>query len=524
MKRSTNFIFIAALLFFFLIGNYGCTGIVFYPQSLTVTPGMAANFMVGTSGTQNWSYQWNKDGVPIPGATSSVYYIASAQETDAGAYTVTVSNTDETITSNIVTLVVSPIVSGPAHELVPSVVSPGSGIPMQIVFDGWDDTTAVELEMRDGSIRPLNNVPNSNKWWIALTQAEVLDGYVLPEGNGHFALNDLLNFIGELRTKDSIHPYSIQLFAPVLVPGIPSVTPSMVGGNIQESPHIVNIRYDDLYSSVDAIKNVHQTFFQHYYDDYDFIIQNWLARDANIYSKYGTIRNNVYGIGRDILNWTVEFGVENTQKLKGHIYLNPGGSSIDLAGQVLSHEIGHAFMNYIQDTPLSANKPHFPVSTTALGIMGTSSPNTNITLTKISSSEYLVVPRSPYGGFNEFELYMMGLMPSTGVQAQIVFNDQTVKLDLGNVLAGPVTTVTIDEVIEANGGERDPSYPDAQNAFRAATIIISRGRLLSEDEMTYLDYMAARGELQVPIDDTYGRPFYVSTAGRATLSTSIHEE
>lgn len=137
--------------------------------------------------------------------------------------------------------------------------------------------------------------------------------------------------------------------------------------------------------------------------------------------------------------------------------------------------------------------------------------------------KYLVEPLNPYGGFNEYELYMMGLLPSWEVPDQIVFSDQTVVPNIGTFIDDAVTTVTIDEVIEANGGERDPAYPYAQNAFRAATIVISRGRLLSEDEMTYLDYMAARGELQVPIDDQYGRPFYVSTGGRATLSTSIHE-
>jgi len=522
MKHSTNFIFIAAVLSFFLLGNYGCN-IDYPPQSLTVTPGMAATFSIGISGTETRSYQWYKDGVPIPGATWAVYYIPSAQDTDAGSYTVTVSNADVTITSDIVTLVVSPIVAGPAYELVPSVISPGSGVPMQIVFDGWGDETAVELEMKDLSIRPLNNVPNTNKWWIALTEDEVLDGYVLPQGNDHPALHDLVNFIGELRTKDSIHPYSVRLYAPVLAPGMPIVTPLMLGNNIQESPHIVNIRYDDLYSSVDAPKNVHQIFFQHYSDDYDFIIQNWLARDNQMPQHHGTIRNNVSGIGRGIIDNTFEAGAMGTQKLKELIYIS-NNSSIDLAQQVLSHEIGHAFMNYIKDTPLSVDSPHFPVSTTAFGIMGSSGGWGNSKkLTQVSSSEYIVEPLNPYGGFNEYELYMMGLLPSWEVPDQIVFSDQAVIPDIGTFIDDAVTTVTIDEVIALNG-PRSPAYPDAQNAFRAATIVISRGRLLSEDEMTYLDYMAARGELQVPIDDQYGRPFYVSTGGLATLSTSIHEE
>jgi Immunoglobulin domain/Immunoglobulin I-set domain len=60
------------------------------------------------------SYQWNLNGTPIAGATSSSYFIASAITIDAGNYTVTVTNKAGSVTSNVATVVVgSSITSNP---------------------------------------------------------------------------------------------------------------------------------------------------------------------------------------------------------------------------------------------------------------------------------------------------------------------------------------------------------------------------------------------------------------------------
>ncbi|MDQ2834358.1 MAG: immunoglobulin domain-containing protein [Acidobacteriota bacterium] len=60
------------------------------------------------------SYQWNLNGTPIPGATSSTYYIPSAMAMDSGTYTVTVSNPAGSVTSNSAKIVVgSSITSNP---------------------------------------------------------------------------------------------------------------------------------------------------------------------------------------------------------------------------------------------------------------------------------------------------------------------------------------------------------------------------------------------------------------------------
>src|SRR6266481_4442318 len=64
------------------------------PANQTVTAGQTATFTVVAAGTAPLSYQWNKNGTAISGATSSTYTTAATSSSDNGAqFTVVVSNT-----------------------------------------------------------------------------------------------------------------------------------------------------------------------------------------------------------------------------------------------------------------------------------------------------------------------------------------------------------------------------------------------------------------------------------------------
>jgi len=79
------------------------------PQSTTVAQGAAAELQVAVSGGGPFAYQWNKDGVAIPGAISSSYTIASTQPWHIGDYTVTTTNPAGQTTSNVATLSITGI-------------------------------------------------------------------------------------------------------------------------------------------------------------------------------------------------------------------------------------------------------------------------------------------------------------------------------------------------------------------------------------------------------------------------------
>jgi len=76
-------------------------------NSSSVTAGSAASFSVVASGTAPLTYQWIKDGSSISGATSSTYSISSTSTSNAGSYTVVITNSAGSVTSNAATLTVT---------------------------------------------------------------------------------------------------------------------------------------------------------------------------------------------------------------------------------------------------------------------------------------------------------------------------------------------------------------------------------------------------------------------------------
>jgi len=74
------------------------------PQSRTLTLGFDALFTVTASGPGTLSYQWQKNGTNISGATTASYTIANTTSAAAGNYTVNVSNSNGSVASSIATL------------------------------------------------------------------------------------------------------------------------------------------------------------------------------------------------------------------------------------------------------------------------------------------------------------------------------------------------------------------------------------------------------------------------------------
>jgi len=89
----------------------GVVGIMFLSArailcATEVTTGSTVVLTVSVNGSRPFSYQWQKGGANLAGATGDNYRIASAQAADAGTYAVTVSNSLGSTKSNAVTLTV----------------------------------------------------------------------------------------------------------------------------------------------------------------------------------------------------------------------------------------------------------------------------------------------------------------------------------------------------------------------------------------------------------------------------------
>ena len=132
--RSTAFAW-AAIIVGSLLG--GCSGttsggstsaapvITAQPDNQTVSVGQVAAFTVAATGTPPLSYQWQKDGTTIGGATSSSYTIPATTAADNGAqFRVVVSNSAGSVASSAATLTVN---SGPPPQLQISTTSLPNG-------------------------------------------------------------------------------------------------------------------------------------------------------------------------------------------------------------------------------------------------------------------------------------------------------------------------------------------------------------------------------------------------------------
>ena len=101
------------------------------PQNQSVTTGNNAQLSVAAGGIPAPTYQWFFNGSAFNGATSSTLSFTNARNTDAGDYTVVVTNSLGSVTSNKATLTVS---AAPAPTPTPTPTPSGGGGSIEAWF------------------------------------------------------------------------------------------------------------------------------------------------------------------------------------------------------------------------------------------------------------------------------------------------------------------------------------------------------------------------------------------------------
>ena len=121
------------------------------PLALTVTPQPVSTvislpFTLGgaASGTDPIGFQWRKDGVVIPGATYATHFVTKSTASDAGSYTLTVTNAQGT-------LVTAPVVVT-LESLIPPRVS---NFSVRSAAGAAAQTMTVAFRVGPGAAKPL---------------------------------------------------------------------------------------------------------------------------------------------------------------------------------------------------------------------------------------------------------------------------------------------------------------------------------------------------------------------------------
>ncbi len=128
------------------------------PASLTVTAPQPASFSVTASGTAPLQYQWKKNGANV-GTNTATFSLATTATTDAGSYTVTVSNTAGSVTSNAALLTVNAAQGMPAFTTQPADVTLTEGQNGQfVVAASGAPTPTLQWQLRNNSFASWGNL------------------------------------------------------------------------------------------------------------------------------------------------------------------------------------------------------------------------------------------------------------------------------------------------------------------------------------------------------------------------------
>jgi hypothetical protein len=120
-------------------GTTSVLAITTQPANQTVTAGQAATFSVLAAGTGTLTYQWKKNGAAITGATAGSYKTPATTSADSGAqFTVLVSDTNGSLTSNSATLTVTATAVAPSitTEPVSKTVNAGQTATFSVAATG----------------------------------------------------------------------------------------------------------------------------------------------------------------------------------------------------------------------------------------------------------------------------------------------------------------------------------------------------------------------------------------------------
>ncbi len=268
-----------------------------------------------------------------------------------------------------------------------------------------------------------------------------------------------------------------------------------------------------------------KTFYSHFSDSFDFLffvsnVDSPEATNRNFAALYFSVLNDTQGIGEDEYSSGSEFG--SAGRLQGAIVLPTLDNSI-LRGPTL-HELMHRWANYVVDPA-----PHWGF-TSAYGQLGGFKADQLVDLGggRYTAGRFGLVANGGNGvPYSPIELYLAGFIPAEEVPDLLVAvgaqwhrdaDGRVVRADNGHFVftADGIERYSVEDLI-AEHGARIPAYPEAQRAFRAATIL-----LIDESHPAYasqLDQLSDEVTEFSGRGDNFDRPYslFEATGGRATL-------
>ena len=386
-------------------------------------------------------------------------------------------------------------------------------------FRRWDGVTETWRRTRRRQIAGQTISQFTKSWPVRKILSSLWHGYDNPS-----------DFLGTLHAPAG--DYYVRLR--IATTNLPSAPVRPISNRVQYSSHVVNLRVDSFSTrqltagayNFDFVAAA-QLFYQHFADVYDGLS---FALQRDVLADYGAfhfnVRNQVGGIGLSVFNDAPRYG--SGGKLKG-IELYRGGSIA--TNDTSSHEAMHQWGDYFDLTGIAGvtsagHHPdaHMPLIFPRENYIGAVL-EANRRVRRVGGDVYRIQQTPSPIRQHPLHLYAMGLMGAGAVPNIFVFDKQgqfdsisSSSPSVGTLLRGGTRIVTMNDIIARHGPRTGP----VQRVWRRATILISVGRLATQQEMNYWNFFAKRIGEKANTTSLGGVPsFFESTQRKMRLQTDI---
>lgn len=389
-----------------------------------------------------------------------------------------------------------------AYEQQPPVVSPNYGGTIQLAeFTVAGDVASLQFRGVDGTLETwarqrtdtLAGSPVSifQPSW----DASILDRAM---ANSRWGWDRPELYIGDVIGADALGA-DRNIFLRIAPLNIPDVQVVQLAADVQYSSHVVNLVIpgfsDELVQVEDAsaeLARVTNRFYQHFQDTYDALA---VVPQRSILMPYTgvhyTVKNDVGGVGQEQVDDAATYG-SAAGRLRG-VEVFP---QYFADNQLSTHEAGHQWGSYVDWTALNGlvragHQPsaHDPLWANHASRMSAVLEGHRTVVDGMVTKSAAPIPFTP------LMKYAMGILPKAEVPDMVLYDEQG-QFTLadppapGTPVAGATRTATITEVAGLLGERTGPVPAE----WSRATIVVSRGALLSQREMNVWTFYAQRAE------------------------------
>ena len=318
---------------------------------------------------------------------------------------------------------------------------------------------------------------------------------------------------------------------------VPSAQVTRIDDKTQYASHVVNLVISDFGNARLAggshsldLAGAAKQFYEHFRDEYDSIA--FVSRQLQLVS-YGAfhrnVRNPIGGLGAlAVFNNTSFYGSASVlRSVEFYPSARFGVTSTS------THEIGHQWLDYWDWSALGdgvERAGHQPESHTPLLYPGEVYTGAVLGVTqRVAAGDdgaSYAIERTPTPALlHPTTRYRMGLMEASAVPEMVVFENQgqfdeetASSPDVGTAVEGGVKNVHINDIMTEHGVRTGP----ADGTWSRVTVVVSRDGLLSADEMSYWNLIAARYAATEEVTSWNGVPsFFEATGGAVPLRTDV---